>query len=155
MNENSFKKIIKKNQNQVLFFFSPLPIPFNFALHTWIVTSKKGKVKRWEVWQFRNQCKTSNGHVHLNLFKPWIGMRKFFFTKLRFDSKLLGKIEGAKAERIIKFIEKNAMNYKYTKKYYYIPGPNSNTFTTWILNKFPQLNVKLPWNAFGKNYKIA
>lgn len=33
---------------------------------------------------------------------------------------------------------------------YKLTGPNSNTYTQWVLNKFPEWDIKLPWNAFGK-----
>lgn len=33
---------------------------------------------------------------------------------------------------------------------YKLTGPNSNTYTQWILEKFPEWNIQLPWSAFGK-----
>ena len=32
------------------------------------------------------------------------------------------------------------------------PGPNSNTFTAWLVRTVPQLNVELPATAIGKDY---
>lgn len=157
MNEQKFNKLIKKDRYQVFLFSSPIPRPLSFIVHTWIVTVNKGNINRWEVWEFPNCCKTSWGHVHLNLFKPWIGIRKNpFGEKLRFESLLLGMIEGKKgsiAEKMVNFITKNCKNYPFTNNYKYILGPNSNSFIKWILNKFPETNLKLPWNAFGKGYK--
>ena len=159
MDQKEFRKLIKKDLYQVFLFESPIPRPFSFIVHSWIVTNNKGKINRWEVWEFKKQCKTSWGYVHLNLLKPWIGMNKGYLGKgLRFKSRLLGKIEGEKgsvAGKMIKFIEKNAKNYKYSQEYEYVPGPNSNTFIQWIIDKFPKSKFKLGKNALGKGYKLS
>ncbi len=156
MKEKEFQQSIRKNKYQVFLLISPITRPLSFASHVWIVTGNRGKMNRWEVWQFKGKCKTSFGHVHKNLFDLLVGMKKYPFGKSRFESKLLGKIEGAKnslAKKIVDFIEKNAGKYKYAYKYRYVPGPNSNSFVQWILDEFPESRLKLPQHAIGKNYK--
>jgi hypothetical protein len=32
------------------------------------------------------------------------------------------------------------------------PGPNSNTFTAWIAEQVPELEVDLPFSAIGRGY---
>lgn len=65
MNKHEFFNLIRKDKYQVFLFSSPLPFPFNFAVHTWIVTAKKDKVTRWEVWDAIGLNKKSVGHVYV------------------------------------------------------------------------------------------
>jgi hypothetical protein len=148
-------KLKKKRVDQVSLFYSPLPIPFNFAKHSWIVTiDKKGNANRWEVWQNKNLCKTSWGYVHKNLFKnPLTGMIKYpFFKTIKWESKLRSRVSGNLATKIINFIDGEAPKYIYKDTYHFVPGPNSNTFIQWIINKFPESKLTLPRGSFGKNY---
>jgi len=72
------------------------------------------------------------------------------------NSKLIKKISGHEkslARRVIDGIEKINPSYPYKERYFPYPGPNSNTYVGWIITKFPEVNIKLPWNAFGKNFK--
>ena len=83
-------------------------------------------------------------------------MIPFMLNKFFWNAKLLYYIEGDEysvAKNIYNFIEKSKDNYPYVDKYF--PwGPNSNTFVQWVLNHFPDFNIKLPWNCFGKKCKI-
>ncbi len=157
-NENEFTPLIKKDRFQVFLFVSCLPIPFVFAVHSWIVTSSKGNIKRWEVWQNKNRNKTSWDYVHLNLLAPSTGMNKYPFLRFpRNKSEIIGYIEGEKgstAEKIIRFLDKKAKNYALKSRYHFFPGPNSNTFTEWTIKKFPKTGWKLPWTAIGKSYRV-
>lgn len=155
MNKKEFFRLVKKDKYQVFLLSSPVPFPISFLIHPWFITVKKGRINRWEVIQFPNQCRTSWGHVHLNYLEPWKGWNVIpFGEKIRFDSKLIGKIEGGKnsvAGKMIKLIEKNARTCFFVEKY----NPftfNSNSFVQWILDSFPDSGLKLPWNAWGKNY---
>lgn len=76
--------------------------------------------------------------------------------KPRYQAKLLYKIAGNKnslAHKVATFIDDTIKDYPYKNIYKHLPGPNSNTFTQWILNHFPEIKLQLPRNAFGKNYK--
>jgi len=42
--------------------------------------------------------------------------------------------------------------YPYVTEYEAWPGPNSNTFTAWVIREVPGLDVALPNNAIGKDY---
>ncbi len=50
---------------------------------------------------------------------------------------------------MVKFIEQSPQIYPHKNIYSFL-GPNSNTYVQWVLNNFPELEVRLPWNAFGK-----
>jgi len=166
MDEKEFKKLVDKKKYQVFVFTSPVPIPFCFAVHTWFVLCKKGKIDRWEAGRFFFIDKTDNlvrrvfrkarskTDVFHNFYKnPVLGMNlNPFYHEPRFGNKLIGQIEGSTAEKMIKFIEKSPKIYPYKKLYKLYPGPNSNTYPQWVINHFPQSKLKLPWNAFGKAY---
>lgn len=180
MNKQQFQKLVKKDRYQVFLFSSPVPLPLSYFRHTWFVTNDKGKINRWEIWNvknahvkdkgvldhtrnskgisqcFRNKCKTSWGHLHKNLFKPWKGRPKIPLTKKpTFNSKLMSVVEGKKgsnAEKMVKYINNSNKNYPYLIKYNYVFGPNCNTYIQRIIEKFPKSGFKLRWNALGKDY---
>jgi hypothetical protein len=139
-------------------YSSPITFPFCFAVHTWVVLeSPEFGVKRYEIHKFINR-KTGN-YFYTNVQAPSEGMpfiiipRKFV-SKARFKSKCIFNLKGDQAKEIVENIESRITNYSYLNKYHLYPGPNSNTFTRWILNlNEATKDVKLPWNAFGKNYK--
>ncbi len=151
--KKEFNKLIKKDKFQIFLFTSPVTIPLQFAVHSWIVTSKKGKIKRWDVWQEKELTKKSWGYLYLNVIPPEMGVNTYPTRRMpRNKSTLIDYVEGDLAKKMIAFIEKNAENYPFKSRYKLYPGPNSNTFPQWIINKFPETKWKLPWNAFGKNY---
>ena len=159
MDKQDFSGVVRKNRYQVFLFCSKVPFPFFFTLHTWFVINKRGRISRWESGKFHNpKPKKSWGNVYLGLGNnnPLIGMNiNPFSDGMRYKSRIIGCEEGttnSTAHKIVKFIEKNAKNYPCRNRYKLV-GPNSNTFTQWILNHFPESALKLPWNAFGKNYK--
>ena len=158
MTETEFNNLIKKDKYQVFLFNSLCSIPTNFARHHWFVVNKKGVISRWDVL-FRllrgTEFATRWGHVYSNFLPNTTGVEIFpYFGKPYWKSKLLKVIEGDEnsvARKMADFIENSKENYPH-KDIYHLTGPNSNTYIQWILNNFPELNIKLGWNAFGKNY---
>jgi hypothetical protein len=65
---------------------------------------------------------------------------------------LLGDIRGPGVDAIIERIETAVKGYPYPGRYHVWPGPNSNTFTAYILREVPELRVDLPPTAIGKDY---
>jgi hypothetical protein len=163
MNKNEFKKIVNIKKNQVFFMSTPLPFPLNFICHTFVITNEKGNINRWDVWAAKNIIKINNwDYLYKNLFEyPWQGNKinpvdNLLSSKTkRFNIKLIGKIEDDKtAIQMIKFIFKSNKKYKYLNKYFAYPGPNSNSYTQWILDNFSSVKIKLPFNAVGKGFKV-
>ena len=154
----SYEHLISNHPYQVLLLSSPLPVPFHFAVHTWLLSVDHGEIKRWEVWQSKNNCKTSWGHVHLNLFSPWVGVKKSFLARnSRHPYTVHSVTKGAAnspAAEIIHFLENKIMHYPFLERYRYLPGPNSNSFIQWVVNHFPDAGLELPPNAWGKRYKV-
>jgi len=131
---------------------SPCNLPFSFASHIWFVCNEKGAISRWELL-FRVNKNKDWGHLHLNYFKPFSGIEIIPFCNIfLWSGKLIGVVEGELAEKMIGFIKQSRKNYKYLK-IYSLTGSNSNTYAQWVLNQFPEVNIKLPWNSFGKDYK--
>ena len=147
---------------QVFVLGSKMSFPYTlFAIHAWFVTINKGVVERWDIWGYKTKHKASWGFLHKDLYPPMVGVRKHFFSKPdlnvpRFKGKILQHLcgkEGSEVEKIVKFISKSYEKYPFTEKYNMIMGPNSNTFPQWVMDHFPNSGLKLPFTAWGKNYK--
>jgi len=65
---------------------------------------------------------------------------------------LIAEKRGAGVDAVIERINKAAAAYPYADQYTMWPGPNSNTFTAWILRAAPELKADLPPTAIGKDY---
>jgi len=60
---------------------------------------------------------------------------------------------GAGVDEMIDRIESAIRSYPYPDRYQAYPGPNSNTFLAHIGREVPQLQLDLPANAIGKDYR--
>ena len=151
-NEN-FEDLIDKEKYQVFVFCCPALVPFNFFRHPWFVINKKGETHIYEV----GDIKIDSSYLHKDIRPLFIGIEYVRFIKnLYSKARLLGYVEGNEdsvARRAVDFIENSEKSYPYCKKYFYT-GPNSNTYLQWVLNKFPEFNIKLSWRFIGKNYRI-
>lgn len=149
------EKLIKPDKYQVFLMASPASIPINFASHCWLVINKKGIISRWDVkWRPQDyNSKTKWGHLSLDILPPFQGLRIFhFLNKYYWKSSLVKLIEGDEeslASQMVKFIEQSPQAYPYKDSYSFF-SPNSNTYVQWVINHFPQSDMHLPWNAFGK-----
>ena len=65
---------------------------------------------------------------------------------------LYAEKRGAGVDELIKRIDQAARSYPYAGEYSVWPGPNSNTFTSWIARAVPELAIDLPPTAIGKDY---
>lgn len=133
----------------VLIFSSPASIPFSFAIHTWFVVKEKNRSNRYEILFRKVGSKKDN--LYINHFLPSQGIEIIpFYERFFWKSKIIAKIRGKNAKKLIKTIKNSIKEYPNKNNYKFI-GPNSNTYTQWILNK-AKIKTKLPWNAFGKGY---
>ena len=126
-------------------------------MHPWFVVNDRGSLSRWEIL-FRSNAgnKTSWGHLHKDFLPPFkgLGVLPYFENYFAYEGVLLGYNEGEAAMRMGKFIENSPETYPFSFKFS-LTGPNSNTYAQWVLNSFPESNLKLPWNSFGKNYHMV
>ncbi len=116
-----------------------------FADHTWIATKKTG-ASSYKVYEAVGWNKDRGKNALSVLYdipdRLWYGNQP----------KLLFKLEGKEAEPVVDRIEELAKRYPYKSEYTIFPGPNSNTFTAWMICQIPELDLKLSKRAIGKNY---
>jgi len=119
-----------------------------FGVHTWIAAKGTGAAEYtvYEVmsWRLRRAGTTVSVGSRLPDSR-WYGNAP----------ELLGEIRGAGVDAVIGRIEEAVANYPYADRYSVWPGPNSNTFTAFVLRAIPELHVDLPATAIGKDYLPA
>ena len=118
------------------------------AVHTWIALKQSGapSYTRYEVigWGVDRGAQA----VRINRTGPdnyWFGSRPNLLVDLR----------GAEADAVIEKIQAAVAAYPYRDSYRTWPGPNSNTFTAFVGREVPELRLKLPSTAIGKDYLIG
>lgn len=116
-----------------------------FAVHTWIATKKTGadSYTVYEVVGWRK--KRGLPLVRREQDAPdryWYGERP----------ELLADHRGAGVDALIDKIDAASRSYPWQDTYKAFPGPNSNTFTAWIIEQVPELDVSLPFSAIGSGY---
>lgn len=160
MDESEFKKLVKPDSYQVFLFTCPATFPYSFARHPWFVVNRKGVLSRWEIfWRPAYPHLLRWGHLHKDFYPPLQGIEKYFLSHEHFwkTISLVGCVEGGEgslAHEMAKYIEDSGETYPYCREYS-LKGPNSNTYVQWVLNRFPDCTIRLPWNAIGKRYKMA
>ena len=107
-------------------------IPGIIADHYWLLILRDCKVQphltcdRWEVWLHPYQNDSCWGHLHKNLLPPYQGVGNGF-------SRLVRQWLDEEALIIVRRIESSPCNYPFIQQFAYWPGPNSNTFTQWVV----------------------
>lgn len=154
MDQKTFKHMIQEDDYHFFVFSCPAVIPFQLARHTRIVMkSPNGDVVRWDLCYTKNKKHPSLGYLHKNVLPAWKWIHKYFWeTNKHFESSLLYHCSGnwdSLSYKINSFIEEHVEAYPY-KKEYRLVWHNSNYFTQWILNHFPEMKFALPRNAIGK-----
>lgn len=116
-----------------------------FSVHSWIATKERNakSYKTYHVIGFYLKRIGKTVIIKQDLpDRKWYGaMPSLIFQK-----------KGEIAEKMIPEIEKIANNYPYNHKYHAWPGPNSNTFISYIIRNVEGFDISLPSNAIGKDY---
>jgi len=116
-----------------------------FGVHTWIAV-KPANASEFTVHEVMGWYIRRTGSAVVSRNRPadgyWYGNRP----------ELLGDIRGPGVDEIIERINAAVKDYPYPDRYHVWPGPNSNTFTAYILREVPELRVDLPPTAIGKDY---
>jgi hypothetical protein len=115
-----------------------------FAVHTWIVLkpADADAYTRYEVTGFgpalRVNARPPDGY--------WVGDRP----------RIVADIRGPRAAAAIPRIEAAIMTYPYAAygDYRMWPGPNSNTFVATVLRAASELEIAMPPEAIGKDYRV-
>lgn len=115
-----------------------------FAVHTWIVVkpADAASYTRYDVTGFGRQPIRVNGYAPDSY---WIGNRP----------EMIATVGGERAAAAIPRIEQAVRDYAYGAEgdYRMWPGPNSNTFVATILRAAPELEVAMPPEAIGKDFR--
>ena len=114
-----------------------------FAVHPWIIYKRQGEAAytRFDVVGWR-----APDVVQRNYAVPdglWYGA----------VPELLVDQRGEGVEAMIDAIEAAVLSYPFDTEYRSYPGPNSNTFLAHIGREVPALQLDLPPNAIGKDYR--
>ena len=116
-----------------------------FGVHTWVAV-KPANADKFTVHEVIGWRLRRTGTVVVTHQRAadgyWYGNRP----------ELLGDIRGPGVDEIIARIETAVKDYPYPDRYHVWPGPNSNTFTAFILRRVPELRADLPSTAIGKDY---
>jgi hypothetical protein len=116
-----------------------------FAIHTWLAAKPSGAdhYQVYEVIGWRLQRTGSVVRIAQDLpDRYWYGKK----PRLLLDQR------GPGVDQLIAEVDQAARDYPWSKEYRVFPGPNSNTFTAWIGNRVPDLNLDLPFSAIGSGY---
>lgn len=117
-----------------------------FSQHTWIATKEKN-AENYLVY-------------YVVLWGSYYGVDGVVVTqedvsdRYWYDAKpeIIFWEKGEKAEKLIPQIQAAVQNYPYQKTYRAYPGPNSNTFVSYVIRNSPDLKAALPNNAIGKDW---
>jgi len=119
-----------------------------FGVHTWIAVKPAAATEYtvYEIigWRLRWQD-TALVVRHRAPEARWFGS----------EPEVIAEKRGAGVEELIARIDKAAHAYPWAGEYTMWPGPNSNTFTAWVLRAVPELEADLPPTAIGKDYSGA
>jgi hypothetical protein len=113
------------------------------AVHSWIVFKREG-APSWT----RYDVVGWGSPVRLNGWAPdarWYGTAP----------SVVADIKGAQAQALIPKIEQAVKDYRYAGygDYRLWPGPNSNSFVASLLRAIPEVNVTMPPNAIGRDFR--
>jgi hypothetical protein len=116
-----------------------------FGVHTWIA-AKPAHAPAFTVYEVTGfRVRRGGEAVTISQRAPdsrWFGSAP----------DLLADVRGAGVDPLIGRIEHAVAAYPYNRTYRIWPGPNSNTFTAFVLRQVPELRVDLPAHAVGKDY---
>lgn len=116
-----------------------------FGAHTWIAV-KPSAAKDYTVYEIIG-WRLRYGDTALTIRHRAPDARWFGSVP-----ELVAEKRGAGVDELIRRIDRAAHAYPWAGEYTMWPGPNSNTFTAWVLRAVPELEADLPPTAIGKDY---
>jgi uncharacterized protein DUF3750 len=117
-----------------------------FGVHTWIAVKPGGAHQAYTVYEVIGwRLRWTDSALAVRERAPdarWFGA----------EPELIAERRGPGVDALIARIDAAARAYPWAGDYTLWPGPNSNTFTAWVLRAVPELGVDLPPTAIGKDY---
>ena len=116
-----------------------------FGIHPWIAWKERADeqytVAQVTAWNIRRQGTA-------------IRVEKDLPDRRWFDSAphILFEVRGKKASKIIVQLKELIKTYPFKDRYVVWPGPNSNTFVSYMIRHIDELDIELPATAIGKDY---
>ena len=116
-----------------------------FAIHTWIAAKPTGDnvYTVYDVVGWRGYY----GQPVLRIRRD-VPDRYWYGNQPR----ILKSHSGDGVDELIEAVDQAARAYPWKTTYKAFPGPNSNTFTAWVAQQVPALELKLPLSAIGRGY---
>lgn len=114
------------------------------AVHCWFAGNDAPGERwhRWEVWQ---SAGSEHGHLRVNNSGPIAGVGAG-------PSWAVAEWRGDEALRLLAALSRPG-DYPYRDEYAYWPGPNSNTYITWVLRE-ADIDFAPPRAAVGSGYPL-
>ena len=116
-----------------------------FAIHTWIAAKPTG-ADAYTVYDVVG-WRSTHGRQVMRIYRD-VPDRQWYGERPR----ILKAHRGPGVDALIAAVDRAARSYPWKTTYKAFPGPNSNTFTAWIAQRVPELNLDLPFSAIGSNY---
>ncbi|WP_413294486.1 DUF3750 domain-containing protein [Bdellovibrio sp. HCB185ZH] len=117
----------------------------NLAVHSWIAYKEKD-ASQWSIYEvigyYANRGWPVVRLTHRQPDERWFGNEPTLHLDVR----------GEAAEEMIPNILKAVESYPYPDSYRVYPGPNSNTFVSYVMRNTPGIYTDLPPHAIGKDW---
>ena len=116
-----------------------------FGVHPWVSWKLKDD-KEYTVAQVTSWNIRIQGHA--------INLSKGIPDRLWYDNypTVIYEARGEKALKIVKQVEDLMKSYPFNQRYSLVPGPNSNTFVSYLIRNIDDIDIELPPHAIGKDY---
>lgn len=116
-----------------------------FGVHPWVA---------WKRTQDKSYTVAQVTSFNLRRSDSTISVREDIPDRLWFDNQptMLLDVRGERASMIIKKLPELINNYPYSDRYQIWPGPNSNTFVSYLIRNIDEIKIELPPHAIGKDY---
>lgn len=128
--------------------YATLPGLLRFvAVHYWFVVFDETGCHRWEIWQTKRAGGRAVGHLHCDLKPADAGVGGG-------PTRIAAWWSGDSALKLREVLQTAERMYPFCEKYWYWPGPNSNTFAAWVLRR-AGISHPLSRMALGARYPVA
>ena len=114
-------------------------------------------VHPWVSWKLKEDSEYSVAQVtswNIRREGRAINFSKGIPDRLWYDNypTVIFEARGEKALKIVQQVKELMKNYPFNQRYSLMPGPNSNTFVSYLIRNIDDIDIELPPHAIGKDY---